>query len=122
MREEALSMTTKQLLQPATPLTPCNDIWDQDYKSTSDEEDNDSSDEDEYGKVTYPKPRLHSEPAINGLGEADAAKQGEGDEKKQEEAPKKEKPKEVDVIMKLIGSDKSLVRRDLEARLARVHR
>ena len=58
MREEALNMTTKQLLQPATALTPCNDIWDQDYKSTSDDEDNDSSDEDEYGKVTYPKPRL----------------------------------------------------------------
>jgi len=41
-------------------MSNINDIWDLDYKSTSDEEDNDSSDEDDYGKVTYPKPRIAS--------------------------------------------------------------
>jgi hypothetical protein len=33
------------------------DIWDLDYKSTSDEEDNDSADEEAYGNISYPKPR-----------------------------------------------------------------
>lgn len=60
IREDAYKVTPDQLLND-TPLTPKNDVWDLDYKSTSDEEDNDSSDEEEYGKVTYPKPRLQSE-------------------------------------------------------------
>lgn len=62
------------------------------YKSTSDEEDNDSDDNTQ-------KPRL--------------AKDYE---------PQKEEPKKEDVIMKLIEKDRALVRRDLEARLARVIR
>ena len=61
IREEAYKVTPTQLLNESA-LTPNNDIWDLDYKSTSDEEDNDSSDEDEYGKVVYPKPRLANTP------------------------------------------------------------
>jgi len=55
MRDEAYAITSKSLLQPNSALKPNNDIWDIDYKSTSDEEDNDSSDEEDYGKLQYPK-------------------------------------------------------------------
>lgn len=69
-------------------------MWDIDYKSTSDEEDNDS-DEEEY-------PKAHSKP---------------------KEDKKKDKPSLMDdMAMKIIASDKALVRRDLEARLKRVQR
>ena len=59
MREEAYKLTAKNLLEASLNTSNrVQDIWDLDYKSTSDEEDNDSEDEDAYGKVTYPKPRL----------------------------------------------------------------
>ena len=62
MREEAYSITAKNLLDASLNTSnKVQDIWDLDYKSTSDEEDNDSEDEDSYGKVTYPKPRLVNE-------------------------------------------------------------
>ena len=69
-----------------------NQIWDLDYKSTSDEEDNDSDESDD----DYPV-------------------------KKKGKDIKKKLPQE-DVIMKLIDKDKGLVRRDLEARLERIKR
>ena len=89
MREDAAALTKEQLMAVSkSDLSSQNDIWDLDYKSTSDEEDNDSSDEEDYGKVSYPKPRLHSEPAT---------------EKKKEEKKKKVKGFDKDdVIMKLI--------------------
>jgi hypothetical protein len=55
MREEAYKVLPSDLLKEDRA------IWDLDYKSTSDEEDNDSADEEAYGNVSYPKPRLHSE-------------------------------------------------------------
>ena len=68
------------------------DVWDIDYKSTSDEEDNDSDDEDDVKK----KPRLSNV----------------------ETQPKKD----VDVVMELIKHDGKLVKRHLEAKLARIRR
>lgn len=80
----------KELLQPPTPLKPDNDIWDQDYKSTSDEEDNDSSDEEEYGKVQYPKPRLNnSDPLHSNPDDAPRKEESDEDDKP---PPKKPKP------------------------------
>lgn len=67
-------------------------MWDIDYKSTSDEEDNDS-DEEEY-------PKAHSKP------------------KEEKQKPSLMD----DMAMQIIASDKALVRRDLEARLKRVQR
>ena len=48
LREVALQMTTNELLEldGNQSLSRVRDIWDLDYKSTSDEEDNDSDDED----------------------------------------------------------------------------
>jgi len=43
MRDEAYALSINSLLQPTSALKPDNDIWDIDYKSTSDEED--------YGKI-----------------------------------------------------------------------
>lgn len=63
IRDEASKTTVQQLLEPASSCP--EDIWDLDYKSTSDEEDNDSSDEDDYGKVSYPKPRIASQPGYD---------------------------------------------------------
>jgi len=88
-------------------MSNINDIWELDYKSTSDEEDNDSSDEDEYGKVQYPKPRIQSEGS---------------DPVPVKEEKKQEKKQSEDVIMKIIGKDRALIRRDLEARLQRIKR
>ena len=52
MREEALSTKIEQLLDEKTcVLTGQKNIWDLGYKSTSDEEDNDSDDNTQ-------KPRL----------------------------------------------------------------
>ena len=52
MREKAFSVTPKNLMEASQNLSTekVQDIWDLDYKSTSDEEDNDSEDEDSYGK------------------------------------------------------------------------
>ena len=55
MREEALSTKIEQLLDEKTcVLTGQKNIWDLGYKSTSDEEDNDSDDNTQ-------KPRLAKE-------------------------------------------------------------
>ena len=53
IRQEASKVTVAQLLaSDKNGLNHQNDIWELDYKSTSDEEDNDSSDEEN------PKPRI----------------------------------------------------------------
>lgn len=107
MREEAYKLTPDNLLNEQS-INRVKDIWDLDYKSTSDEEDNDSADEEAYGNVSYPKPRLQSE--------------GSQQPEQPEEKKKPEKKVVEDVVSKLIEKDKALVRRDLEARLARVKR
>jgi hypothetical protein len=95
LRKEVMETSIAYIMQDS-PLTNQRDIWDLDYKDTSDEEDNDSQDEDDYPKIAN-KPRINnSEP----------------------EQTKKAKPE--DVVMKIISRDKSLVRRDLEARLKRI--
>jgi len=48
MREEALKVTPQELLENS-PFSS-GDIWDIDYKSTSDEEDNDSDEDEMYNK------------------------------------------------------------------------
>ena len=57
MREESYKLKSSDLLTDQA-INRVKDIWDIDYKSTSDEEDNDSADEQAYGNVSYPKPRL----------------------------------------------------------------
>jgi hypothetical protein len=106
MREESYKLKSSDLLIEQS-INRVKDVWDLDYKSTSDEEDNDSADEQAYGNVSYPKPRLQSE--------------GSGIEEKKEEK-KSSKDLVEDVVTKLIEKDKALIRRDLEARLARVKR
>ena len=61
MREEAYKLKPSDLLAEEQATNKVKDIWDLDYKSTSDEEDNDSADEEAYGNTSYPKPRLQSE-------------------------------------------------------------
>lgn len=87
------------------------DIWDVDYKSTSDEEDNDSE-EDEYGNA-FPKPKQFTDPEKRKEYEKEK-------EKKANEARIKKYQNSSDVVAELIAKDKALVRRDLEARLSRV--
>lgn len=111
MREEAAKITVDHLNNSDSKLTNQNEIWEIDYKSTSDEEDNDSSDEDEYGKVQYPKPRIASAPGSGGeeLGKLEEEKES-----------KKEKKVKDDVVSQIIQKDRKLVIRDLEARLKRI--
>ena len=105
MREEAYKVTPDQLLAESA-LQPANDIWDLGYKSTSDEEDNDSDDEEDYGKITYPKARGQS---------TEKADTDKADTKASKVTPITE-----DVCYKLIQKDKGLLKRDLQARLDRV--
>ena len=58
MREEAYKLKPSDLQAEEQSTNKVKDIWDLDYKSTSDEEDNDSADEEAYGNTSYPKPRL----------------------------------------------------------------
>lgn len=98
MRKEALEITPDHLLRNNS-LSNENDIWDVEYKSTSDEEDNDT-DEEEYPKVnsrikTAEEQKIATEKSIETLKE--------------------------DVVMKIMNKDKALLRRDLSARLKRIH-
>lgn len=108
LREEAINTTPQDFINQSeddnSSLSRVKDVWHLNYKSTTDEEDNDSDESDEIVKQ-YPK-------MANGNGQSTGSKKV---------SKKVDKPKdEVDVIMKLIEKDKSLVRRDLEARLARI--
>lgn len=55
MREDSMATTPEQLYAANNESIRIRDVWDFDYRSSSDEEDNDSEDEDNYGKVQYPK-------------------------------------------------------------------